>query len=284
MPLTTIYGDGTRVVGDGNSFPQTLHPNVANYLALVISEGYTPPVERVEALNDLTWNLVGSGIWDKCKAIYPFIGGTTGNQHRHNLKDPRATTAAFMITWSGGVTFSDNGNQGNNTSGLGNTNLIPSTHLAAATSIHISAYVNVAQTSPGALGRLVLGAGNVGVSDLGTSPASSNNYYTQINNSGLINSGVNTAAFYCANRTSNTVSRLFRNGIQVGSTSATAAVASTSAIGIHARTTSAGGAGAPYYSNSRVAFVSIGDGISLYEQRILYSMVQRYQIALGRQV
>lgn len=277
-PLTTIYGDGngTRVIGDSALIPEGLHPNVLAYVALVVADGYNPPLSRITALNNLTWNLVGSGLWNKMDAIYPFIGGTTGNQHRHNLRDPRALTAAFMITWTGTVIFSDNGNDGNNT-GYGNTNLIPSTHVASATSIHMSCYINIPSVS-GGIGRLALGAATGGVSDFGTSPSTGNNYYTQINNSGIINSGVATAGFYCASRISNTDSRLYRNGVQVGTTSTTAASASTSAIGIHAR------GNGTLSSNNRIAFVSIGDGLTFIEQAILYGMVQDYQIALNRQV
>ena len=289
-PLTTIYGDGngTRVIGDSALIPEKLHPNVLAYVALVVADGYTPPLSRITALNNLTWNLVGSGLWDKMDAIYPFIGGTTGNQHRHNLRDPRALTAAFMITWSGTVTFSDDGNQGNNTNGLGNTNLTPSTHVASATSIHISAYINIAQTSPGSLGRVAVGAGATGFTEIGTSPAISNNYYGLANSStsvGLPNAGVSTAGFYLSSRVSNSDQRLYRNGVQVGNTATVSATASTSAVGIHARSTATGGgSGAPFYSNNRIAFVSIGDGLNRYEQAILYGMVQSYQTALGRQV
>lgn len=182
-----------------------------------------------------------------------------------------------MITWSGGVTFSDNGNQGNNFDGLGNTNLIPSIHVASATSIHFGIYINIAQTNF-TTGRLTLGAGSSPVFDFGTSPAAGNTYYTQINNSGIINSGVVTTGFYCGSRTSNTDSRLYRNGVQVGITSSVAAGAASSAIGLHNRSVGA------FPSNSRVAFLSIGDGLTFVEQNILYGMVQNYQIALNRQV
>lgn len=277
MPLTTIYDGGTRIVGSSTAINEVLHPNVLSYVRLVISEGYNPSWERINALNNLTLSLIANGLWDKMDAIYPFIGGTTGNQHRYNLRDPRALTAAFMITWSGGVTFSDNGNQGNNFDGLGNTNLIPSIHVASATSIHFGIYINIAQTNF-ATGRLTLGAGSSPVFDFGTSPAAGNTYYTQINNSGIINSGVVTTGFYCGSRTSNTDSRLYRNGVQVGITSSVAAGAASSAIGLHNRSVG------PYPGNSRVAFLSIGDGLSAVEARTLYQLVQIYQTALGRQV
>lgn len=277
MPLTTIYDGGTRIVGNSTAINEVLHPNVLSYVRLVISEGYNPSWERINALNNLTLSLIANGLWDKMDAMYPFIGGTTGNQHRYNLRDPRALTAAFMITWGGTVTFSDNGNQGNNIDGFGNTNLIPSTHVASATSIHMSCYINIASV-PAGLGRLALGASSGGVSDFGTSPSVGNRYYAQINNSGIIDSGVATTGFYCASRISNTDSRLYRNGVQVGTTSATAASASTGSIGIHAR-----GNGS-FPSNNRIAFVSIGDGLNAVEARTLYQLVQIYQTALGRQV
>ncbi len=66
MPLTTIYGDGTRIVGDANALEQTLHPTVMAYINIMHSPtggNYAMSVNEIDAVNNMVQALVSNGIW-----------------------------------------------------------------------------------------------------------------------------------------------------------------------------------------------------------------------------
>ena len=69
------------------------------------------------AVNTLVKDLKRFGLWNKIKAIYPFVGGTP-ESHKWNLKDPRDTNDAYRLTFSGGWSHSSTGVKcnGSNTS------------------------------------------------------------------------------------------------------------------------------------------------------------------------
>ena len=89
MPLTTIYGDGTRVIGNQTQplFPQPLHPDVAGYISRLKANGYTPSMKEINAVNNLVYKFVGVGVYDLFQVIYPVIGnsGTTSTLDLKNL-------------------------------------------------------------------------------------------------------------------------------------------------------------------------------------------------------
>ena len=94
------------------------------------------------ALDTLVVDLKAYGLWDKMKAIYPFVGGTAAT-HSYNLKN----TAAHQITWFGGLTHDSNGVTPNGTNGYGNLNFNPRTHLGTQSSM--GTYIRVNNTSSG---------------------------------------------------------------------------------------------------------------------------------------
>lgn len=72
---------------------------------------------QINAINQLVIDIKAvTGLWDKMKVIYPFVGGTA-NSHKYNLKD----TSAYAITWGGIVVHDSTGIKGNGTSGYGDT-------------------------------------------------------------------------------------------------------------------------------------------------------------------
>jgi len=64
------------------------------------------------AINDLVIGLKADGIWSKFKAIYPFVGGTA-TSHKFNLRDPRNLSAAYVLNFQGGWTHDARGITGN---------------------------------------------------------------------------------------------------------------------------------------------------------------------------
>ena len=95
----------------------------------------------------------GGETWSKYHAIYPFASDTGTStqkalQHRWNLKNPLDTDAAFRLTYSGTITHSDNGVQGDGSTGYISTNLIPATVLALSDfAIEIYSKTDVAEES-----------------------------------------------------------------------------------------------------------------------------------------
>jgi hypothetical protein len=55
---------------------------------------------QMKAVGTLVFDLKNYNLWDKMKAIYPFIGGTA-NTHKFNLKDPRDINAAYRLAFTG---------------------------------------------------------------------------------------------------------------------------------------------------------------------------------------
>jgi hypothetical protein len=89
-------------------------------------------------VNYIVTNLKSIGVWYKCKAIYGFVGGTASSD-KWNWKDMRNLPAAFALTYTGTITHSNNGFQGDGSTGYANTNLAPLGNLSA-TSNHLSVF------------------------------------------------------------------------------------------------------------------------------------------------
>lgn len=98
----------------------------------------------VFAVNNLVIDLKEATLWDKFIAIYPFVGGTAFTQ-KWNLKNPQDTNEAYRLTFSGGITHSLDGIQGNGTDGFYNTHISGSVLSQNDTSMFIYSRTNVAE-------------------------------------------------------------------------------------------------------------------------------------------
>jgi hypothetical protein len=290
MPLTALGGStGTVTVGDVTLglFPQPLHPNVMAYVAAQTANSYSPTRAMVDALNNLTWGLVGMGLWDKMDVIYPFLGGTTLNAHKWNLKDVRDADAAFRLTQTGtSFTYSDNGVQSTITVNSATQHLKtyydPTSNVASTSSVHLSVYVNSQSTiNGGCLMGSITGTTSayqiIRTLSATGNPIAGNPHIT---NTSFISFGSNTTGFYCATRTGATTSAVYKNGLSaLTSTAALSATANQVYLFNRYNGTTANAS-----ANGRFAFVSMGDGLSAQENLDLYNLVQTYQTALSRQV
>lgn len=81
-----------------------------------------------------------AGSWQKCKAVYLFVGGNSW-KHKWNAKDMRDLNAAYRLTFPNGMTHSSNGIQGNGTNQYAETFFTPSANLTNNNS-HLSIYSN----------------------------------------------------------------------------------------------------------------------------------------------
>ena len=55
----------------------------------------------IEAITTLVEDLKANNLWDRMKAIYPMIGGTS-TTCKYNLKNPQDTDAAYRLDFQGG--------------------------------------------------------------------------------------------------------------------------------------------------------------------------------------
>ncbi len=227
------------------------------------------------AIDTLVKSLKSANIWNKMKAIYPFVGGTAA-QHRFNLKDPRTVNAAFYLDFLGGGTHSAAGY-------LPNGNSYADTKLGAnllQTNNHLSYYsrtstVNV-QIEVGAYDNLPAGiicqlrtAGNY----ISGTVASAANFST-------ISSAL---GFWLGTKRSNTDREVYLNGNSQSSVTANASELLPS-INMYLGARNKGGTSAELYSTKQCAFASIGDGLTDAEAANFYTAVQTFQTTLSRAV
>jgi hypothetical protein len=287
MPLTALGGAaGTVVIGDTTTtvFPQTLHPNVMAYVAAQAANGYNPSRTRVDALNNLVWGLVGMGLWDKCQAIYPFLGGTTADAQKWNLKDVRDVDAAFRVTFTGSWTFAETGVKTTtaSTANYARTYYTPSTN-ATSNSVHLSVYIRNQYTGSGC----VIGGTNSSSAiapaiQIFASTTLSGTTVQARNSSDFITYGTSSAGFYAGNRNTSSSQQAYYNGVQRAISAATSLALTTSELTISCRNN--GGFVMEQPTNSEIAFATIGTSLTAFEQRVMYQLIQTYQTSLGRQV
>lgn len=289
MPLTTIYGGGTRVIGDNTIVPQVMHPMVQSYIARLVENGYSPSSVRINALNNLIQALSSNGILEKCQAIYPFLGGTTANTHKWNLINNADTDAAFRLSFAGTWTFAETGIKAGapaNTNNYARTFYTPSSN-ATNNDSHLSVYIRDVFTGSGAPigGR----QGNQATSNSFQIFASTALSFTTMQAANT-NNGVNlgtagAVGFYAANRSSSTLQQAIYNGLVKASGVATSLSLATATGEILVGCASNGAfTSRQWPTTSEIGFASIGQSLTQVQHSAYYRLVQKYQLELGRQV
>ena len=252
--------------GGGSSFDS----DAAAYFA---AAGITDPTQKA-AYNTLVVALKGYSIYSKLFALYPFLGGTASS-HKWNAINPVDSDAAFRIVWNGGVTHSSNGVQCNGTTGYGDTKFVPSTSGFTTTSGSMGIY-----SRTNATGGYDFAATNAGSSSQAViARYTDNNFFVGY---GLLSSVANSDSrgFFCCVRNGASNNEGFRNGTRVINAAAGQALQTTTlTIGADNR------AGVyTEFSSRQYALAYIGQGMSTTEQANLYTAVQAFQTALGRNV
>jgi len=244
--------------------------------AFIVASTITDTVQ-MNAINNLVIALKAKGLWTKMKAIYPFVGGTAFT-HKWNLKDPRDLNSAFRLTYSGTITHDSSGLKGENT-GYSITYINPSVVLgidnnalgvySLTNSIVGSADIGCQNGDTQRLSMEIKAGSTQGVID----------FYNFSNDRATLNmNGVASTGLFVANRSSNVVLNGWRNGVKLTSnlTTRTSQIP-TENINI--------GCSSPNFRTSRkYAFAFVSLGLTDTNVQDLYTAVQTYQTALGRQV
>ena len=221
-------------------------------------------------------------LYPKIQAFYPFLG-TSQAQHKWNAKNPQDTNAAFRLQFFGGGTHSNLGYQCNGTNAYANTFFNPS--------------LNGVATSFGA--TLVCGTNNnaqsADVTEMGsTNPASATNmfrftvksnntrytrYFTAWNQyNGSYSYDINESRGVFTGILLSSIVKMFRNSniIATGTTGGTVPNGNTF-IG------SSNQGNSPFgYSNQRIQFVAIHEGLTDAEVQTLHTIIDTFETAIGR--
>lgn len=288
MPLTAIGGStGTVVIGNEGTgfFPEVLHPNVQTYVGAQASVGYIMSVNEIDAVNNLVWSMVGTGIWDKMQIVYPCIGNSTtgGNSFKWNLKD----TSTFNITFQGSWTFASTGMQiaAANIANRGLTGYTPNIHSIVGDA-HISIYLRNFATgvTPSVFGSYYNLEGG-GLITGSQSPIGNINTWVQnaVSPSGLVSiSGFSGGMLIGSRLTSNSVAiNTLNGGIRSASLNTGSGVRNSQQIWIGTGQIIGNSTSA---SPQEIAFASIGFGLTRPQISSFYNIVQAFQTKLGRQV
>jgi hypothetical protein len=242
--------------------------------AFFSATGITDPTIQ-GAINSLCVDLKKYGVWDKMKAIYPFVGGTA-TTHKFNLKDSRDLDAAFRLAFNGGWTHSANGALPNGTNGYANTFLNPATSL----SVGSSSFGIYSRTSD-LVGNKVYGVSTLTTNFLQHNVSAGNFISGAIANL-LSYTASPTTGLILATRTSTTSLKGFRNNVSLGTNTITASSIANAPFYLGARNEN--NTTQVFFNSYQHAFAFIGDGLTDEDSANLYYSVQKFQTTLGRQV
>lgn len=232
------------------------------------------------AVNTLVKTLKAQNLWAKLKAIYPFVGGTAST-HKFNLKDPRDLEAAFRLTFNGGWTHSANGALPTGSSGC-----YADTHVNQSTDIGEDNEFLGFYSRTNSIGSMM----EIGAQVMNAGQGS---YISARNTNGDFSSrnqcsgphAVSTPdslGWYAVSRTTGTQFLRQKNASisTVSQASNTAPQNISFYLGAYNRVVS----GAAGYSNREQAFAVLGNGLTQTEMEDLYTAVQAFQTALGRNI
>ena len=228
------------------------------------------------AVYRLVGDLQTYGIWDKMKAIYPFIGQPDiSSSFELNLKDPNA----FKGTFEGdGWEFASTGVKGNSSSTYFDTNC--NDNNFSNNSISIGCYSRTNESSEYDFGiyNTTLTAGT----------------FMALNNSGEfrvtvqhgppanIVSNTDSRGFFQTSKNGSTTVLAYKNSSQVINTTRTTKNATNTTFYLGALNN--GGTAAYGFTAKEYCLAYIGDGLSATDMTNYYTAVQRFQTTLGRQV
>ena len=251
-----------------------------NAEAFITAAGITNPTQQ-NAINDLVLDLKAASIWTKFNALYPIVGGTAAS-HKFNLKNPLDTDAAFRLVFSTGWTHSSTGMLPNGTSSYADTFLTPSTNLSL-NNTHLSYY---SRSDINILNQYEIGSSSLsGVAQYCLLILRDNNLmYSAINvaqGNAASSSNTDSRGLFIANRTASNILNGFRNSTKLINSTNASSVLPTAKISIGALNNN-GTIG--FYSQKQCAFSSIGTGLTDTESQVFYQIVEKYQVALGRNI
>ena len=237
------------------------------------------------AVNSLARDYKTSGLWSRCAAIYPFVGGTA-QAHAQNLKGAAYTitnTTGAGLYWYGAVAHDLNGITGDGLSGYGDARYNPRVAGAATNSFSLFVYNRTATISGASYPWFIGAADGVLLTGL-QRPANDTlikGFVSTVNSDPAVPyllASTDLRGCIMASRTDTAQANVYLNGT-VGTGSATPCTAlpnqSLFILGVN---NPDGGHLVP----ANLAGASIGDGLTQAEFDSLRAIWDRFNTALGR--
>jgi hypothetical protein len=234
-------------------------------------------VTQQQAINTLVFDLKAYGIWDKMKAIYPFVGQPgVSSSFEVNLKEPTTFRGRFSGSW----TFSSTGVTPDGSTGYMDTGLNPS-GIINENSVSISTYLRTNANNV----FCDIGASDSPLYQIVLYPRLSDVLYTDLGSQAaarITYANTDSRGHFISTRTSSTSFKSFINS------TLKATLTTTQTLAIVTKNIFLGANNSPsgivQHSPRQTAFAHIGDGLTDTEATNLYTAVQRFQTTLGRQV
>ena len=131
-----VFKNGIFAVIDGQIINPTVNLTISAPCGAFFQAAGVLNLTQRSAIYQLVSDLQGYSIWDKMKAIYPFVGQSNiSSSFSYNLKD----TSTFRGTFFGGWNFSSTGATPDGSTGYMNTGFNPN-GLITSTNAHLSFY------------------------------------------------------------------------------------------------------------------------------------------------
>jgi hypothetical protein len=254
----------------------------ADAFAFIEAAGIVDPTQQ-SAINSLVLGLKSNSLWTKMQVIYPFIGGTAYT-HKFNLKNPLPLNTAFQATFAGDLTHTSFGIGSGSFTGYADSNFLDTRDFTdISSSLHVSVY---GTTTNNVRGR------NLPFHNDRTSAFGSRGIHFQPN-SDLDNRvqayggemslpAGTTLGFSVVTRTTSLLSAFYHRKPSQTVNLSNSSTFARLFVEYNIRFLSS------YYGSSGqtigLGFASIGTGLSQTDAENLYTLVQTYQTALGRQV
>ena len=262
-------------VGNSNISGGGFDADAQAYFSRVTTAGGTLTTTEQNAVNQLVLDMKANGTWTPMKAIYPMVGSSAA-ACAQNLK-----SSSFTGTFTSGWTFASTGATPNGSSAYMDTFFVPSTNLTQ-NSTHLSCYLNT--NNVGGVNALTMGALFSGTLDSILLNQESLTLNTR-NLNALISSVQSTRlGFAITSKTSATITTLYKNGTSVASGNSGGLLSNVIYKIFLGCLNNTGNANPGSFSNNRIAFNSIGDGLTDAQASAFYTNVQTFQTTIGRQV
>jgi hypothetical protein len=259
--------------------------NDADAYSFLNATGITDAIIRSAIIN-LVISLKNFDIWPKMYAIYPMVGGTS-TTHKFNLKNPSDTDAAYRLSFVGGWTHSANGALPNGTNGYANTFL--NTNTIVSNSAHLSYYTRTNSAFGNELPMGILNELNGGDGlNLAIRRSANQVSFRATENGGALglvdSTSTDSRGLTTGSITASNSRKVYKNASLLNTTTTNVTwgrVAFPIYIGAAYQLV----AGTPnFYTNKECSFASIGEGLTDINVSNLYTIIQTFQTALGRQV
>lgn len=254
--------------------------------AFITAASITDTTQK-SAINTLVTDLKTASIWNKMKAIYPFVGGTA-SQHKFNLKDPRDLDVAYRLVFNGGWTHDFGGVLPNGANAYANSCLTPSSSFNTTTFNHLSYYSRTnddPSNYPFEIGSYSIGANGLRVRRTGNQGVFYADYPSGVSYGDASSSSITSGLGLFIGSQTGTNIKMYRNATVIASNTTATSSPSQSTYPIYLGTLNGSDVlTANRWSAKKCGFASIGDGLTDTEVSAFYTAVQKFNTTLSRQV